>query len=259
MGSIFLISSFFSFLGRCQNGLEEELRSEHFIIYYDKEVEQFYVYKIRDMCENLYRRITQEFNLIREEPWLWENRAKIYIAKDKNDFLAKFGCPSWSGACVNYRTKTIFTYSHQQRFDVIFIHELTHIIFREYIGKEKLPLWLNEGVAMYMENKYKESYQADLSYLKKIIKKNRYIPFKELIQLNYFSLNSRPKEYINIFYLQSFSIIYFLLKRYGREYFSNFLFFLKNDYDFEEALAKVFFSFPSIEKLEEAWKKYFLE
>jgi len=236
---------------------ERELRSEHFIIRYHKDVEQNYIYKVKEICENFYRKITQEFDLIRDKPWLWENRAVVYIAKDKQDYLNRFMCPSWSQGCVNCYRKIIYTYPNQRRFVSIVAHELTHIIFREYIGRN-LPLWIDEGVAVYMETKYsKNTNKVNFAFLKKTIEEDNYIPFSKLNKETSFSLKVKSQDYVNLFYLQSFSIIYFLLKRYSRDNFLRLLFFLKKGDDLEKALSKAYYTLPSLNKFESAWKKFF--
>ena len=63
------------------------------------------------------------------------NRAKILVAKYKDEYDKKNYCPEWSGACVDYQGKAIFTYPQQKEFSLILAHELTHVIFREYLGK----------------------------------------------------------------------------------------------------------------------------
>jgi hypothetical protein len=254
---ILIFLSFNLFFLESAKAKERELRSEHFIIRYHEDVDDSYVYKIKEICEDFYRKITQEFNFIREQPWLWENRAIIYVAKDKENYLNEFMCPAWSQGCVNYQKKIIYTYPNQKRFISILAHELTHIIFREYIGRN-IPCWLDEGVAVYMENKYgKENYKINFNYFKKVIKENKYIPFSKLTRETTFSLKTKPSDYVNLFYLQSFSIIYFLMKRYGRDNFSRFLFFLRNGDVLEKGLRKAYYDFSSLEKFEESWKKFF--
>jgi hypothetical protein len=258
---IFSIIVFILFTGNEGKGkdiLEKELRSVHFIIYYHRDVKEAYVNKIKDMCEKYYFKITQEFNLIRDKIWIWENRAKVYIAKDKDDYLTRFNCPRWSEACVNHKEKIIYTYPDQERFASILIHELTHIIFKEYVRKNEFPLWLDEGVAVYMENKYSEGFpQANISSLKRAIIDNSYIPFSKLNDITTFKLNSEKKAYVNIFYIQSFSIVYFLIKSYGRGNFSRFLFFLKEGYGLDKALSKAYINLPSIDELEKKWKRFY--
>jgi len=236
----------------------KEKKSEHFIVYYEPEVDEYYVDRIISKAELNYRRITEEFRLVRDKLWLWGNRANIYIAKDKDNYLNKFKCPDWSGGCVNYRDKIIYTFKEQNNIDYILVHELTHIIFREYVGENKLPLWLDEGMAMYVEYKYMGK-PSDIDIIvKNAIKNKEYIKFADFSKITYFDLINKPKDYVNLFYSQSYSIINYLIDKYSMDNFKQFLYFLKNGYKLEEALKKSFYYFDSLEKLEEFWIKNFL-
>lgn len=237
-----------------------QIKSEHFIINYQKGVDKSDISKIKNIAEKFYKIITQEFNLIRDKLWLWENRAKIYIAEDRESYLKHFPCSSWSLACVNYQEKIIYTYPGHPKLTPIFVHELTHIIFHEYIGEKNLPLWLDEGIAVYMENKYGDgAYRRGFSFLKKKIEKDSYIKLSDLNKITPKTLSDKSSDYVELFYLESFSIVNFIIEKYQRHMFSNFLYYLKRNYSVEEALARVFYHFPSFKELEERWKKFYLE
>lgn len=212
------------------------------------------------MAEDFYRSITQEFNLVRDKLWLWENRAKIIIAKDREDYLRRFPCPSWSAACVDYVAKTIYTYPYQEGFSSNLAHELTHIIFREYVGPGGLPLWLDEGIAVYVDNKYgKGGYRMGFTLFKKAIREKRYIPLSELNYLTPGSLGGRSRDYVDLFYVESFSIIDFLIKKGSRDNFYRFLYFLRNGNNFNDALLKSYSSIRNMEDLEKQWIRFYQE
>ena len=238
----------------------DELRSEHFVVKYEEGVNIDYVLKVKDIAEKYYRSITQEFNLIRDKLWLWDNRAKIFIAKDKGSYLENFDCSGWSAACVDYQHKIIYTYYGQANFSSIFAHELTHIIFREYIRKTKLPLWLDEGMATYIEDKYGSGkYRAELRPLRRSVTKGKYIRFPELVRVSARELAYKPADYVNLFYIQSFSIVNFIIEEYQQYNFSNFLHHLGNGYEVEEALAKAYYQLKNLEELEKRWKRFYRE
>jgi len=237
-----------------------ELRSSHFVIRYQEEVSKDYVYKIKNVSEKFYRIITQEFNLIRDELWLWDNRAKVFIAKDRESYLSRFGCSSWSGACVNYLAKIIYTYPDQNRFNAIFIHELTHIILHEYLGRAQLPSWLDEGIAVYIEDKYGgQFYQGRIPGLKTAIKNNKHIPISDLLNLNPKGLHKKSSDYASLFYVESFSIVNFFIERYGKYNFSRFLSYLKRGEKINKAIERSFRDCRSIEELEKQWMKFYLK
>lgn len=234
-----------------------ELYSDHFIVIADKTIDSDYLDKTKDTAEYFYRIISQEFRFIRDQPWLWRNRAKIFVAKDRGQYLNRYKCPAWSNACVNYEDKTIFTYPQQKDFSLILSHELAHIIFREYVGKKKLPLWLDEGISSYIGEKYRKSKSKEsFILLKKIINERKYIKFEELNNLDIVSLKNKPKDYVDIFYLESFSVVNFIIKEWSAYKFDNFLRLLKEGYTAQEALRKSY-NFRTMEELEKKWIKFY--
>ncbi|MDD5194346.1 MAG: hypothetical protein PHQ96_01560 [Candidatus Omnitrophica bacterium] len=256
---IFVFNIFIASTVIAANQDSRELRCEHFIVNYSSSIDESYARSVGDIAETYYRDITQEFNLIRDNLWLWDNRAKIYIAKDKSEYCDKFKCPSWSGACVDYENKIIYTYPNQDKREAIFSHELTHIIFREYVGKGKLPLWLDEAAATYIEDKHSGGYQRSLYILRNAITNNQYVKFSQLEQMNLSGADAVSQGSVNLFYIESFSIVFFLIKRYGRDNFYQFLYFLRNGYEFGEAMRKGFTSIKNIDDLEDQWKRFYLE
>lgn len=252
-----IVFSFFLYPVLIEGKDTKELCSDHFVIVSDKSVSQDYVYEIKDMAEYFYKTITQEFNFIRDNPWLWKNRTKIFVAKDRDDYLKKYNCPQWSSACVDYQGKQVFTYAQQKNFSSILSHELTHIIFREYMGKTQLPLWLDEGMSVYMERKYEKKPNKDFfALLKKILKENRYIKLDELSNITLSELKAKPKEYVDMFYMESFSVVYFLINKWSAYSLRNFLKFIKEGYNVREALCKSY-NIRTINELEKRWIKFY--
>ena len=139
------------------------------------------------------------------------------------------------------------------------VHELTHIIFREYVKADNLPLWLDEGMATYMENKYgKKNYQKGIPYLKKKLEKGEYIKLSELSDITYVGIKNKDSEWVSFFYLQCYSIVNFLIKEYDNYRFYNFLRELRKGRSISEALAKIFYSLKDFDELERRWKEFYL-
>ena len=233
-------------------------KANHFIINYHKDVDKYYVLKVKNTAEKFYRILTQEFKFIRDEVWLWDKRAKIFIAKDKADYASRFNCSPWSGACVAYRNKIIYSYPDQKEFSSIFVHELTHIIFHEYVGQNNLPTWLDEGIAAYMEDKYgSQKYKRSLFALKQKIKSDSHIDFSTLNTVRAEALNDRGADYVTTFYLESYSIVNFIIKKYGKYKFSRFLASLRRGDTLVQSLSRVSYDLKSLEELEKKWKEFY--
>ncbi|MEI8349706.1 MAG: peptidase MA family metallohydrolase [Candidatus Omnitrophota bacterium] len=231
----------------------KELRSDHFVILYAPQAETI-VYKIKDDAEYFYRKIVQEFGLTRAALWAWSNRAQIVIAKDKETYVRAFGCPEWSGACVDYYNRIMYTFPGQENFSRILSHELTHIIFREYVGYNRLPLWLDEGMAQYIEYRDSLNEQSAVSLMKQLIPGNRYLKFSDINGI--YTLGNNTD--VGLFYAQAFCMVYFLIKRFSREDFSEFLSYLKDGNSLDDALRKSFNGIDGMAQFEESWRRFYL-
>ena len=102
-----------------------------------------------------------------------------------------------------------------------------------------------------------ESYrQYYVQYAAQTMKEGRFMDFQELFRS---SPRDLPDEKVSLFYLQSFSIIYFLLSEYDNRNFRQMCGFLKDGYPFEDALQKAYVVFRKPGSFEKAWKEYWLQ
>jgi len=241
----------------------QELREEkslHFIVNYNPEIEREYIREIIKEAEEFYRIITQEFYLIRENPWLWDERAKIFVARDKEEYKNSFPCPDWSEACVNYHQKVIYTYKNQKKFSSFLAHELAHIIFREYVGRNwHLPLWIDEGVAVYVESKYANPSLEKflMKEIRRIIKEKKYINFDKINSI--FLGKNANKEFVNVFYIQAWSMVNFLRERFGKIKFKEYLNQISKGKDSQQMIFSTYSLIDNNEDFERLWRGFYLK
>ena len=81
---------------------------------------------------------------------------------------------------------------------------------------------------------------------------------RDLNKVTSSDLHKADKDYVNLFYLESLSLVNFIMKKSGKYRFSNFLDSLKKGYSVNDALAKVFSQFRNLDELEAGWKKFYL-
>ncbi len=229
-----------------------EYRGTHFIIYY-KHVPEDLVKTVADTAEQYYQEVTTNLGFNRVSIWKWDNRAKIYIYNDAEDYYKSAKEAQWSQGAAHVKTKVIRTYPTMQGFfDTILPHELGHIVFREFIGYYTwVPLWFEEGVAMYQEKAKRWGVNG---IVKKLLKENRFIPLEKLTKMRLY--RNTPKETVDIFYTEAGSAVYFLITKFGRYRFARFCRRLKNGVPFEKALYDVYYRFKNIDDLNKAWVAY---
>ncbi|MBU0549641.1 MAG: hypothetical protein KJ838_04940 [Candidatus Omnitrophica bacterium] len=249
--SILILLSIFLFGSFCFAQEWKVLRSIHFIIHY-KEAPMRFLDKIRDYAEDYYREITEELGFRRKKFWTWENRAKIYVYDSHDDYLEATGMASWSSASVDYHNKIINTYPDAPEFFAnVLVHELTHIIFREYVGfNPSVPLWLEEGVATFTEKK--KNAGRIIAGLKALDKNGVLFGLKELTAMN--NVLSFSQDKANVFYAQSFGLVYFLVDKFGRDDFADFCFSLRKGRSLEKSLYFAY-NIRGLDELEDEWRR----
>jgi len=219
-------------------------KSKHFIVYY-KEGSGDYLSQIVSNAERYYKNITNYLGFRRLDFWTWKKRCRIYLYTNKEQYLSNGDTNYWAKARVQVIKKEIITYAREEQFlEEALPHELGHIIFRETIGYDKkLPLWLDEGVAV-LQEKDRSKY---LNTAKKIIGTDNFVSVSEL---------SKIRDYQKIppvvLYSEAASLVSFLLEEYGRKRFVDFCRAIRDKDDWQEALLKTY-KFEDLNQLEEAW------
>lgn len=226
-------------------------KSAHFLVRYNNAPENF-IKKLIDEAEGYYNSIVSELGFSRYEFWLWDNRTTVYVYDDAENYRSATGQPGWSGGAAVAKEKIIYTYpSDKDFFGSILPHELGHIIFREFVGFDNtaIPLWLEEGVASYQE---KLKYSAADSLVRDAFNNGSFIPLGEI---SVFNLSAADSHTATLFYCESFSLVKFLLQKFGKDNFTHFCRKLRDKKELESAL-NLAYPFSNPEELQEAWKQY---
>jgi len=257
----------------------KEVSGEHFIVYF-LDNEGFANDVLRN-AEIFYRQIAIEIGYPRySEFWTWDKRVKIYIYQDRDTFIKATSQPAWSEGMADYTNKQILSYAWSQGFmESLLPHEMAHLIFRDFVGfKGEIPLWLDEGVAQWAEEP-KRAYVKTMA--KKLYQGDQLITLDDMMKLKLDNFKEKDRVYIrpnrtkdgsegvlfisgdnfiSTYYLQSVSLVGFLIERYGSDSFANLCRQLRDGKSLDEALR---FTYPvqirSLSELENAWRKHLAE
>ncbi len=229
-----------------------EYKTPHFLIYY-KSIPMDFIKTVEVAAEEHYLQIAKALGFRRDESWVSDNRAKIYIYQDANDYVANAMQNQWSHGAAFASEKTIRTFPAAHGFfDSTLPHEMGHIIFREFIGLEPVvPLWFEEGVAMYQE---KAKRFGAHQVVKNAVENGEFIALNDLTDMRLY--NNSPPEQLELFYAESASIVYYLINESGEYNFVRFCRALKEGKKFEEALQSIYIRFRNLEELNRAWLNY---
>ena len=235
----------------------EELKGEHFIIFYGEGQKDF-AKKVFDASEDYYDRIASDLGYARYSNfWQWDKRVKIHIFPEKTSFIEATGQPAWSVGNARYDTKEINGFADNDIFLTVTLpHEIAHLIFRDFVGfKGEVPLWLDEGVAQWEE---KPMHAAIKYFVKGLHKQGKLSSLRLLTRTDV--RNFKDDKEVESFYVQAASVVGFLIENYGVELFTDFCRQLRDGKSLDESLK---FTYPtqirSVQELEAKWLKYILE
>ena len=225
------------------------ISTSHFAFYFHSQDERLMKSLIEE-AEGLRREIVEDLGINFEE------KTKVYLAPSFRKFQEiqpGREIPSWAIGVAYPSLNLIIIKSPRAikrgHIDLIkvFKHEFTHIALgRAFKGREKVPRWLDEGLAMY------ESREWDLSRIStmtRAVLTDSLIPLSEIT--HYFPNKADRAE---LAYSESFYLISFLISRYGRESFHEFI----KEYSGGKGLKEVMLAVYGIEweELEERWRNY---
>lgn len=170
-----------------------------------------------------------------------QERMSIYIYEDSAAMqTATLFAPDWSGgiAFSEYRTvlASVPPGSITWGKNVV-AHELTHVLVGVYTFScvESMPIWLNEGLAMLMEESVGITHDSEMERLAKAIEDNDLLSVKEISYIF-----SNDPDLARQAYAQSLSLVEFLFETYGQEKMLQFLDKFKQGISQDRALKDVY-------------------
>ena len=228
----------------------QQMKGQDFVIYYRSNVPDDFAQTTMETAEDELRRVTDNLGITNRPSWAGARQIKVYIYSDRNDFVKSGGQATWSHGVAFAKAKTIKTYPEANGFfDTILPHELGHIIFRDYVGFNiVLPLWFEEGVAIYQE---KAKRLGSNEIVKEAIENGQFIPLTQLTGVRLYKDSS--DKVVDLFYSESASVVYYMITGLGEQEFYMLCDELKNNTSFEKALHKVYLRFKGLNDLDQAW------
>jgi len=190
----------------------------------------------------------------------WKTKAIIVLYRNHSEYVKETGQPGWSGGTAGMVThgslthRVIYLYEGAPNlFSNILPHEITHLVFMQMMGpKANIPLWLNEGLAVYEQKNKGRSLKIIAA---RNMKRNDYISLDDLVKYE-----KVPEGKTELFYGASAGLVEYLFVVLNRACYVKMISLLKqgsSSYEaFRGAYAKVFKSFSSMER---GWKKYMIK
>jgi Peptidase MA superfamily len=231
----------------------EMLKGSNFVVYYRAQVPEDFVKTVLDSAEDDFKQVSENLGISRYQSWGSEKRAVIYVYLDEQDYVTNSGQAGWSHGAALVSSKIIKTYpSDGGFFDAMLPHELGHIILHELVGPyADVPLWFDEGVAMYQE---KAKHIGAGKIVQAALEKGQFIPLTQLTDMRLY--NNSDRATVDLFYAESASIVNFLITQMGDSHFYKLCRELKAKTRFEEALTKIYMHTHNLDDLNKKWVDY---
>jgi len=188
--------------------------------------------ELMDTCQEGLARLTQDIGTYPERP------VKIYIYASTSDLKGAMIFPQeWTGGVAFTAFSSIAIGIPPSELDWgkrALVHELTHLVVHQatFSPYGQLPIWLDEGLAMYNEGELDPVFR---SYLQEAILEDKLISVRSLC-----SPFSAETEKARLSYAQSYSLVEYLLDNHGQDRMLELLTILKQGSTYDEALTEVY-------------------
>lgn len=187
---------------KAETSLWRQLEGDHFTIHYPPGKERL-ARNCLKMAENSYLVVTADLGYVPE------GKTCIYLALSRQELSYFIGDESrpWLAGIAMAEKNIIVLRPGRGDIERTIRHEYTHIVLGKMVGNNNLPLFLNEGLAMYEAREWQLWHhfvlgQATLS--------RSLIPLSDLFQYP----EDRWKTYLS--YAESFSMLAYILNEFGQ-------------------------------------------
>ena len=149
----------------------------------------------------------------------------------------------------------------------IVYHEAFHQYLHAYVGDVRIPIWFNEGMAVYFEGMQRDEKSKTKALSPKLIKRGKIrmvkdaintrtqIPLETLLKVT--SEEFHDKENESLYYSQSFAVMFYFMQLSRGKAALNYMKELKKTGDPEAANTKLFGKkMKNLKKIEASWKGY---
>ena len=147
------------------------------------------------------------------------NKVLVMLFNTRESYMTYTKRPAWSGAASDLQSDTMYVLEGPS-FYPLSVHELTHLYFDGYFLPSISPLWLSEGMAVYMQiyATRKKPNWVDPG-IRRILA-GQYIDLEQMMSME--DLSSLSTDQAELWYTQAFSVVDYLLNSRGRDEFYRF-------------------------------------
>lgn len=149
----------------------------------------------------------------------------------------------------------------------IVYHEAFHQYLHSFVGDVQIPIWFNEGMAVYFEGMQRDEKSKTRTLSPKLIKRGKIrmvkdaintrtqIPLETLLKVTHEEFHDKENE--ALYYSQSFAVMFYFMQLSRGKAALNYMKELKKTGDPEAANTKLFGKkMKNLKRIEASWKSY---
>ncbi|MCG2675641.1 tetratricopeptide repeat protein [bacterium] len=226
-----------------------EKESTHFTLKFEGTEEREYeAPEILAILEEAYKKVGADLGYYPQEKTV----CIIYPSKEKFRYVTD--THYWTGGLYDgkIRVPLSIELDEAEHFKRTLVHEYTHHVIHGKT-KDNCPSWLNEGLAQYEDRDYEEDREKEekrMEVLTQSLEENTLVPLKRITPL----FQTGDTELVNLAYYESYSVVKYLIKRYGLKGVNRLLEKLGEGTSIDKALEEVFRI--DYQALDKEWHKF---
>ncbi len=179
------------------------------------------------------------------------NKILVMLFDSKENYHNFTHLPSWSGASSDLQSDTMYVVEGNS-FYPLSVHELTHLYFDGYFLPTISPLWMSEGMAVYMQIYASKQTPSWIETGLRRILSGEIISLDEMTATE--DLNSYDTSKAELWYTQAYSLVDYLLNKRTRDEFYKLCTELKNNTPLHQALYHAYgMPFNKVSVLQNVW------
>ncbi|MDR4503884.1 MAG: tetratricopeptide repeat protein [Candidatus Scalindua sp.] len=188
--------------------IEEKFRNKQFM-YFDVKYEGYeknnLAWKVVEILREAYTQLGHDFKY-------YPQRKIPVIIYTKEQFQQATGTPDWIGGLYDgiIRVTASTIEGKTRQLENTLYHEYTHALLHQKTGNN-LPLWLNEGIAQFMEPGSNIEKRNEITFLKKCLNDGSFIPLSDL---NNALLQRNNRERLNLAYIEAKNLVQYINETY---------------------------------------------
>ncbi len=179
------------------------------------------------------------------------DKSLVVLFTDQQNFMDFTKRPSWSGAACDVPRETLYVLESEGMYPLS-IHEMTHLYFDGFFSPKRMPLWISEGMATYMQIRASGQTPTWADNALNRIKAGQVIDMGTFTETK--TLGDMPSDYVELWYTQAYSIVDYLLNKRTRDEFYTFCINMSNGEEQTTAMYHAYgLPFTKFETLRNIW------